>query len=287
MLKKEKKEKEPLEPQYYASPTGIPTYNYRVYYMSRIEKILYFLAAFVVGAAIGYLFYGGIGKDDLGNATTLTYVLDIIVCAVTGGIAGKMFLPIRTKQIIKKRKNDLRLQFRELLDALATSIGSGKNIVDSFKAAYDDLSIIYSEDASIIKELAIILDGNNNNIDIEKSLMDMGLRSGIGDIISFANVFETCYRKGGDIKDVIKNTQQIINEKMEAQMDIETIVTSSKTEENVMTVLPIAIIAMIKMMSPDFSANFVTPVGIISTTIAIVMFVIARKVGQKILDIKI
>lgn len=282
-----KKEKAPLEPQYYESPTGIPTYNYNVYYMTKLEKTIYFLIAFAVGAAIGYLFYGGIGKDDLGNATTVTYVLDIIVCVLVGGIAGKMFLPIRTQQIIKKRKNDLRLQFRELLDALATSIGSGKNIVDSFKSAYDDLSIIYNEDASIIKELAIILDGNNNNIEIEKSLMDMGLRSGIDDIVSFANVFETCYRKGGDIKDVIKNTQQIINEKMEVQMDIETIVTSSKNEENVMTVLPIALIALIKLMSPEFSANFVTPVGIISTTIAIVMFVIARKVGQKVLDIKI
>lgn len=282
-----KKEKAPLEPQYYESPTGIPTYNYNVYYMTKLEKIIYFLIAFAVGAAVGYLFYGGIGKDDLGNATTVTYVLDIIVCVLVGGIAGKMFLPIRTQQIIKKRKNDLKLQFRELLDALATSIGSGKNIVDSFKSAYDDLSIIYNEDASIIKELAIILDGNNNNIEIEKSLMDMGLRSGIDDIVSFANVFETCYRKGGDIKDVIKNTQQIINEKMEVQMDIETIVTSSKNEENVMTVLPIALIALIKLMSPEFSANFVTPVGIISTTIAIVMFVIARKVGQKVLDIKI
>lgn len=282
-----KKEKAPLEPQYYESPTGIPTYNYNVYYMTKLEKIIYFLIAFAVGSAVGYLFYGGIGKDDLGNATTVTYVLDIIVCVLVGGIAGKMFLPIRTQQIIKKRKNDLRLQFRELLDALATSIGSGKNIVDSFKSAYDDLSIIYNEDASIIKELAIILDGNNNNIEIEKSLMDMGLRSGIDDIVSFANVFETCYRKGGDIKDVIKNTQQIINEKMEVQMDIETIVTSSKNEENVMTVLPIALIALIKLMSPEFSANFVTPVGIISTTIAIVMFVIARKVGQKVLDIKI
>ena len=145
----------------------------------------------------------------------------------------------------------------------------------------------HNEDASIIKELAIILDGNNNNIEIEKSLLDMGIRSGIADIVSFSNVFETCYRKGGDIKDVIKNTQQIINEKMEVQMDIETIVTSSKNEENVMTVLPIGLIALIKMMSSEFSANFVTPVGIISTTIAIAMFIIARKVGQKILDIKI
>ena len=62
-----KKEKEPLEPQYYMSATNTPTYNYKVYYMSKKEKILYFLLAFAVGAVVGYLFYGGIGKNDLAN----------------------------------------------------------------------------------------------------------------------------------------------------------------------------------------------------------------------------
>lgn len=282
-----KKNKEPIEPQYYVSPTGMPTYNYKVYHMTKMEKIAYFMAAFVVGAIVGYLFYGGIGKDDLGDATTVTYVCNVIVCVLVGGIAGKMFLPARTQQLMLKHKNELRMQFREMLDALATSIGSGKNIIDSFQSAYTDLGIIYNEDAHIIKELAVILNGINNNIDIEKSLMDMGIRSGIDDIISFANVFETCYRKGGNIKDVIKNTQQIINEKMEVQMDIETIVTGSKNESNIMTVMPIALIGVIKLMSPEFSANFVTPVGIISTTIAIALFAVARVVGKKVLDIKV
>ena len=43
-----KKEKEPMEPQWYMSATNIPTYNYKVYYMSAKEKILYFILAFVV-----------------------------------------------------------------------------------------------------------------------------------------------------------------------------------------------------------------------------------------------
>lgn len=55
---KKKKEKE-LEPQYYMSETNMPVLNYRVYYMGKLEKILTFLFAFAVGAAVGYLFYGG------------------------------------------------------------------------------------------------------------------------------------------------------------------------------------------------------------------------------------
>ena len=174
-----------------------------------------------------------------------------------------------------------------MLDALSTSLGSGKNIMDSFKSAYDDLSIIYSQETDIIKELLIILDGMANNVDIEKSLMDFGLRSGIEDIESFANVFETCYRKGGNIKDVIKNTQQIITEKMEVEMEIQTVVAASSNEQMIMTVLPIALIAIIKMMSPEFGDNFTTPAGILATTIAIIMFIVAHFVGKAVLAIKI
>lgn len=282
-----KKNKAEQEPQYYLSATNVPTYNYKVYYMKPMEKVLYFVLAFAVGAAVGYLFYGGIGKDEFGQATTLTHILDIVISSIVGIAAGIMYLPIRTKQILNKKRNDLKLQFRELLDALSTSLGSGKNVMDAFKSAYDDLSIIYAEEAAIIQELSIIIDGIHNNVDVEKSLMDFGLRSGIEDIESFANVFETCYRKGGNIKDVIKNTQQIITEKMEVEMEIQTVVAASSNEQMIMTVLPIGLIAIIKMMSPEFAGNFVTPVGLIATTIAIVMFVAAYFVGKKILAIKI
>lgn len=281
---KEKKEK---EPQYYTSATNITTYNYKVYYMKPIEKVLYFLLAFAVGAAVGYLFYGGLAKNEFGDPTTMTWILNVVISSIVGLVAGVLYLPIRTKQIMKKKQNDLKLQFRELLDALATSIGSGKNVVDSFKAAREDLRVIYSEETAIIKELDVILDGITNNVDVEKSLLDFGIRSGLDDIISFANVFETCYRKGGNIKDVIKNTQQIITEKMEVEMEIQTIVAGAKNEQMIMTVMPIALIAIIKMMSPEFAANFATPSGIISTTIAVVMFIVAYFVGNIVLAIKI
>ena len=281
------KEKKVLEPQYYMSATNIPTYNYKVYYMKPIEKVVYFIIAFIVGAAVGYLFYGGIGKDEFGNATTVTRILDIIIPSVVGLVAGILYIPVRTKQLLNKKRNNLKLQFREMLDALATSLSSGKNIVDSFKAAHDDLRIIYSEETSIVREIDTIIDGINNNIEVEKSLLDFGLRSGVEDIESFANVFETCYRKGGNIKDVIRNTQQIITEKMEVELEIQTVVAASTNEQTIMTILPICLIALIKMMSPEFAANFVTPVGLIATTIAIIMFIAAYFVGKKILAIKI
>lgn len=274
------------EPQYYSSATNLPTYNYQVYNMSQKEKILTFVVAFVVGAAVGYLFYGGIGKDEFGQNTLLTWILDISIPCVIGFIAGKLFVPMRVKSILEKKKKELSHQFRDMLDALTTSLGAGKNVNDSFLSVYEDLKVQYEDDAFIIKELEVVISGINNNIAIEDILEDFGKRSGNDDIMSFANVFKISYRKGGNIKDIIRNTHSILSDKMEIAEDIETLVTSNKLEQNIMIFMPIALIGVIKLMSPEFSANFVTPTGIISTTISIVVFVIAYFIGKSILDIK-
>ena len=286
-LFKSNKEKKVMEPQYYTSPTNMRTYNYKVYHMKKIEKILYFAIAFIVGAAVGYLFYGGIGVDEFGDPTTLTRVLDITISSTVGIIAGVAFIPMRRDQIIEKQKKKLNTQFRDFLEAFNTSLGAGKNVMDSFRSVYDDLKVQYDEGTYILRELEIILSGMANNVDIEVMLRDFGIRSGIDDIVSFANVFEICYRKGGNIKDTIRSTHAILTDKMEIMEEIETVVTANKMEQKIMIAMPIALIGMIKMLSPDFASNFITPTGILSTTIAIVMFVIAFYVGKAILNIKV
>lgn len=282
-----KKNKAEQEPQYYLSATNEPTYNYKVYYMKASEKLLTFLLAFIVGAAVGYLFYGGIGKDEFGQPTTLTWVLNITIPAIVGAIAGWLFVPMRVESVIAKRKKDLNHQFRDMLESLTTSLGAGKNVNDSFFGVYEDLKVQYEADAFILKELEVIISGIHNNVPLEDVLEDFGIRSDNEDIQSFANVFKISYRKGGNIKDIIRNTHSILSDKMEITEDIETLVSSNKLEQNIMIVMPIALIGVIKMMSPEFAANFVTPTGIISTTVSVAIFVVAYFIGKAVLDIKI
>lgn len=286
-LFKKKKETQPPEPQWFTSVTNLPTYNYKVYYMSKLEKILYFLLAFVIGAVVGYLFYGGLGRDEFGQRTTLSWILDISIPGIVGLVAGRIFVPARTKQIRDKNARTLNSQFRDFLEAFNTSIGAGKNVVDSFHAVYDDMRIQFEEDAFIVKELEVILSGMANNFDVEDLMEDLGNRSGNDDIVSFANVFRISYRKGGNLKDTINTTHSILSDKMEIKEEIETMVSASKMEQTVMIFMPVGLIGIMKSMSPDFAANFATPAGIASTTIAIGLFIVSYFVGRKILNIKL
>lgn len=282
-----KKQAVEKEPQYYTSATNATTLNYKVYYLGKVEKVLCFLVAFIIGAGVGYLFYGGIGKDEYGDPTTLTHVLNVVISVAAGFFAGKAFLPMRVEMVIKKRRKMLNEQFRDMLDGLTTSLGAGNNVIDSFTAVYQDLKIQYEEEAFILDELSIMLSGMHNNIPLEDIIYDFGKRSGIDDIMSFADVFKVCYKKGGNLKDVIRNTHEILSEKMEIHEDIETIVTANKNEQYLMIGMPIILVGMIKGISPEFGSNFATPSGIFSTTIAIICFAFAYKIGQAVLKIRV
>lgn len=275
------------EPEYYTSATNKLLLNYKVHYMTVKEKLLWFIVAFIVGAVVALLFYGGIGKDEYGDPTLTTHICNAVIMAIVGCLAGKFFLPIRNEQIVEKRRVKLRKQFIDLLDSLSASIASGKNVPGAFLAAKQDLMIQYSEDDYIVQEVDQIISGIANNVSVENMLVDLGNRSGIKDIRNFGKVFETAYQKGGNIKDIVRNSHEILSSKAQIEMEIETKLKSNKNEQNLMLFMPILLIGMIKMAGDDFARNFTSPSGLISTTIAIAAFVVAYFVGKKVMKIEV
>ncbi len=281
-----KKNKPEPEPEFLYSAINTSVYNYGVYYMKKKEKLLYFALAFAVGAFVGYIFYGGIGQDAYGP-TMITYICNVVISAIAGFLFGRAFLPIRADQIIKSRKNQLRTQFISLLDSLSTSIAAGKNVPQAFEASREDLAVQFSEDSYIIGELDVIIEGLRNSVPIEDMLADFGRRSRIKDIENFGKVFETSYRRGANMKDVIRNTHDILCKKILIEAEIETKITSSKNELYIMLVMPVGLIAMLKFSDGGFADNFVSPTGLISTTIAIGLFVAAFFVGRAVMKIEV
>lgn len=243
--------------------------DYNIYTPSKKEKIIWFFLGMIVSGAVLYIFYES-----------------IIASIVIGAVCGYFFIPIRTNQVIKKRQKRLTTQFRGLLDALSTSIGAGKNMFDSFTGAAEDLAVQFSADADIVKEVNLIRIGLDNNIQIEDLLLNFAERSGVEDVRNFANVFATCYKKGGNIKDVIKNTASIIGDKIEIQMELETMVSGQKNEQNIMLVMPVVFIVVLKSMGGDL-IDLESPIGILSVTIALGIFVLAYFISKKILNIKL
>ncbi len=257
--------------QIYVPKTGLlgNGRDYAVYHMGIGETVLVILAGLAAGFAAAMVFYESIPLA--------------VVAALVCGIC---FVPAWRKRRIAKEKEKLLGQFLSMLESLSTSLGAGSNVQYAFQTAADDMVVRYSEDASIVRELRIINDGIANNYSPEELLLDLGDRSGLPDIIDFANVFDTCYRKGGNIRDVIKNTYGVMNDRISIKLDINTAVSSQRLEQNAMLVMPVVFVFLLKRMGSDM-VDLTSRTGRLSTTVAIIMFAAAYFASKKILNIKV
>ena len=281
MAKKDKVQ----EPKYINPPLNNSMPNYAVYVMSKTESILIRLVAFVVGGLVSLVFYGNLFMVD-GFATSATYISNIVVFVILGLLAIKFLVPMYKKRRLDKMRTTLERQFRDMLESLTASFSSGSNVQMAFESAVDDLRMQYDPKDYIVCEMEEIINGMKQNINVEVMLEDFGKRSKNEDILSFADVFTVCYRKGGNMNSVIHRTHSIISEKMAVSDEIKTKLISNKMQHNVMSVMPIAVVAMLRFTNESFAVNFATPIGVVINTLAIGIFVGAYIYGNKIVDVK-
>ena len=279
------KKKEIKEPKYLPSPLANKMINYKVYYMSASEKILYFLITFVLGGLVGNVFYGGLFKYE-GEATMATYISNTVIFVIVGLIAAKVFLPTINENLKEKRAKRLTKQFTDMLEGLSASLSAGNTVNDAFINAKTDLLNQYSESDYIVVELNEIISGLHNGKTLEEMIYAFGKRSNNEDIENFANVMSNCYRLGGNFRDVVRKTRNIISDKFAISDEINTKIASNKLQLNAMSIMPIALVALLKMMNESFAENLASPIGIIVTTLAVATLVGAYRWGKKIIDIR-
>lgn len=246
---------------------SLKPYDYTKYTLTSTDRLIAFAIGFAGAVVVLHIFFGNI-------------LVDVLFGVIVGIAAQPVYKNMRLEQI----KKQLTLQFRDLLDSINSSVSAGKVISAAFVDAEKDMEMQYGVDSPIYKELRIINLGVLSSRNIEELLLDFGLRSGIDDIISFANVFAIANRRGGNMKTIIGETKSILCDKIDIEQEIHTMVNASKNELNVMMLMPLLVVPMMS----SFSSETDNPAIDIAVKIfGIVTFVIAYIIGRKITDIKV
>lgn len=220
---------------------------------------------------------------------TTAYLFYKSVWAVGLFTGGAWFLVnIQIKSRAEKRKWRLTLEFRDGIQSLSNALGAGYSIENAFAEAVRDLRLLYDEDTEIVKEFQGISQQIHLNQNVEDLLMEFGNRSEVEDIISFAEVVMTAKRTGGDLIKIMKTTSNNISDKIDIQREITTLIAAKKMEGYIMCVIPFGIIVYLNMSMPDFLAPmYETWIGRIVMTIALVFYLLAVLLLQKIVNIKV
>lgn len=264
MFEKKKKEKYKIKKSLIGNGK-----DYHVYKMNILDYLIGYFLGFAISFFILQIFFENL---------LLSLIVSLIVGIKTIGIYRNF--------LVDSKKKKLLLQFKDFLESLTSSFSAGKNTISSFTDAYNDLQLLYGDEADITKEMYIILLGLDNGYNIEELLDNFAQRSGLDDINSFASTFRAANRMGGNLKEIIADTRQIINDKIDIELEIKTTVASKKNELYIMTCMPIIIITCLKGMG-DESFSPSSPINFILRIIVLIIVIISFLIGKKITDIKV
>ena len=249
--------------------------NMPVYYkcnMTKMQHIGMYIAFAVGMTVICWLFY---------------HV--VILAVIAGVILGFPLERLYAKSTIKKRQMALRLQFKEFLSSMAVAVRAGNVEKHAIKAALKDLQLQYNEKTDIIREVKnIITQSEGGGVALKDLFEDFAARSELEDVASFATIYGVIEGKSDHFGDILTQTESIISEKIEIEAEIETTITSAKSETTTMLFMPVVIVVAMSLMGSGLlDVLFLTTLGHVIATVALIIFAVSFYLMVKATDVEV
>ncbi|WP_241675019.1 type II secretion system F family protein [Paenibacillus luteus] len=249
--------------------TGRQLIDYDRYQLTRKQ---FFAAALTAGLLLYgavYLFY---------HSSLLSLIAS---CA---GIAAPRF---RRRVLVQQRKERLKLQFKEVLFSLTSSLAAGRSLENAFLSTLDDLRLLYPDPRTeLLLEFQIVRFRLENAEPLEYALRHFADRAGVDEISQFVDALATCKRSGGDLLEVMKRTSVIIGEKLEIEQEIAVMIAQKKFEGRIMMAVPFVFLAFLSLAAPDYMAPLYGGRGYLLLTGALLLLIFCFWLMAKLMTIR-
>lgn len=244
--------------------------DYHVYELNIREKAVYLVGYILAASLVSFLFY---------------HSLFPAVIAIP--FAGK-FLKGQQKRLAEKQRKQFLAEFLTGIRAVSNALGAGYSIENAFEQAEKETRKVYGENSMIVREFSYLTSMLKVNRTLEYLLEELGQRSGLEDVESFAEVFAVARRSGGDLNLIIRSTVEHISQKEETRQEIETGISSRKMEQKVMSVIPMFILFYVGTASPELlEGMYGNVLGIAVMSGCLLVYGAAFRWGSRIVKIEV
>lgn len=239
--------------------------DYRVYKLSLKEYFIFGLAGIIILITFSLLFYNSLIPAVFLTPSFVFYFKQL-----------KVFL-------LKLRNERLCNQFKDAILSISASLETGYSIENSIWEAYLEISVIYSRNSYMSKELDAIYNQIKLSIPIEDAFSNFSKRTDIEDITTFCEILKIAKRTDGNLVAIISSTVKTISQKLDIKREINTNINGKKFEQLIMAIMPICIILYIKLSTPDFfNPIYHNIAGIIFVSICLLVYAFAIFISTKI-----
>ncbi|MBD5474480.1 MAG: hypothetical protein HDR17_00600 [Lachnospiraceae bacterium] len=244
--------------------------DYGEYRLRPKEWLLYISEGMLLIGMVGYFFYRS-----------------WIACLCLAPILF-LFLKEKKKDLAGKRKQELGIEFKDMILAVSANQKAGYSIENAFRESYRDMEMLYGAEAVICLEMRYVIAGLDNNVVLEKLIYNLGQRSNLPDIIQFADVFYIAKRSGGNMTDILAKTAAVIEQKTETDKEIQVMISARKMEQKIMNMVPFLIIFYVSSTSRGFfDVLYHNVIGIMIMTVCLGFYMAAYLLSRRIVEIEV
>lgn len=198
------------------------------------------------------------------------------------------FLKYERVRLIAKRKARMKLQFKDLLLSLLSSLAAGRSLENCFQVAQADMVMLYPNvQDEMMLEINIINHKLSNGEVLEKSLLDLAERANIAEFSQFVETLQTCKRSGGDLLTVMRRTANMLSDQIEIDNEIAVIIAQKKLESRMMMAAPFVFLQFLNMMAADYMVTLYNGFGYILLTIVLLLLLFCFWIMNKFTQIKL
>lgn len=188
----------------------------------------------------------------------------------------------------KKKMEKFDGEFRDFLVAVSDALSSGYSVENAFKDAQENILMLHGEKGVIYKDIVEMNTKVQMRVPAEQAFMEFAKKHPTEETLGFAGVFSFARRLGGEYVKNLRRTVEKMEEKLELKQDIRTAVAQKQMEFKVMSIMPMGILAYVKLSSGEFlNAIYGNITGVAIMTICIGVYLVAVLMGRKIVDIRV
>ncbi len=192
------------------------------------------------------------------------------------------------KECIRKKKQEFLVQFKEMLQTVSSALNTGYSVENAVRESQKELKLLYSEKEMISKEMLLLVRQLRMQIPAEQAVEEMAARVGLEDVETFAAVFATAKRSGGDMIAIMRSTAGQIADKIDVRREIEGVLAAKRYEFKIMSGIPYVIIAYMSLSFPEFmTCLYGNIIGIGVMTVCLIVYIGAYYLGAKLVEIEV
>ena len=192
------------------------------------------------------------------------------------------------EQKLEERNKKVAMEFQTMLKNVSGSLLAGFSLENAFVEAEKELKQMYGEKSYMFLELQNINKKVGMNIPLEEPLEDLAERTGMEDIYNFIDILSFAKRAGGNFVEIIDNTINKMWAKYETAREIDVAISAKKLEQKVMSVIPVVLLAYMKLTSAEYmSVLYGNVAGVLFMTVCLLAYGGAIYLAGKILQIKV